>query len=274
MQVPRRRLTTFAAIAVVALAALTLVQWPLRVRGEQPRFRPAERMDVRALVPGVIERVLVSEGSTVSRGAPIALLRDPALQADRASVAAEAIGADRAASRAASRGDIAEEQLQRARSAALSREAALLGEQESRLLVRAPTAGVVLSERPEERVGTRVNPGDLLVTVGRTDSLELEFGVNQRDVARIGAGQGVRLRVDALPQRTFAGRVVSVAALPADTAAGAFFPVRAMVENPDGVLRPGMTAYARVLTDRASLAERVLRAPVRWIRLLWWRAQP
>jgi multidrug efflux pump subunit AcrA (membrane-fusion protein) len=230
-------------------------------------------VDARALVPGVIERVLVGEGANVARGTPLAVLRDPALQADRAAVAAEAVAADRAASRASSRGDIAEEQLQRARAAALQREAALLGEQESRLLLRASSAGVVLSERPEERIGTRVNAGDVLLTLGRTDSLELEFSVHQRDLPRIAPGQSVRLRVDALPQRTFAGRVVSIAELP-DEAADARFPVRAMVDNSDGLLRPGMTAYARVLTDRASLAERMLRAPVRWLRLLWWRLQP
>ena len=273
MQVPRRRLSTIAAVAVLTLAALTLIRWPLRVRGESPRFRPAARVDARALVPGVIERVLVAEGANVVQGTPLAVLRDPALQADRAAVAAEAIAADRAASRASSRGDIAEEQLQRARAAALQREATLLGEQESRLLLRASSAGVVLSERPEERIGTRVNAGDVVLTLGRTDSLELEFSVHQRDLPRVAAGQNVRLRVDALPQRTFAGRVVSIAELPVE-AADARFPVRAMVDNPDGLLRPGMTAYARVLTDRASLAERMLRAPVRWLRLLWWRVQP
>ena len=44
-----------------------------------------------------------------------------------------------------------------------------------------------------------------MLTIGRTDSLELEFGVDQRDIGRVRPGQEVRLRVDALPQRTFSG---------------------------------------------------------------------
>jgi multidrug efflux pump subunit AcrA (membrane-fusion protein) len=77
--------------------------------------------------------------------------------------------------------------------------------------------------------------------------------------------------VDALPQRTFVGRVTSLGPLPSDSAEHVSFPVRAAVANPDGLLRPGMAAYARVLTAPASVATRMVRAPVRWLRLLWWR---
>jgi hypothetical protein len=47
--------------------------------------------------------------------------------------------------------------------------------------------------------------------------------------------------------------------------------VRAVFANPDGLLRPGMAAYARVLTEPASALWRILRAPVRATRLAWWR---
>jgi hypothetical protein len=47
--------------------------------------------------------------------------------------------------------------------------------------------------------------------------------------------------------------------------------VRAAVPNPDGLLKPDMTAYARVLTDPASTTTRLFRGPVRWARLTWWR---
>ena len=57
----------------------------------------------------------------------------------------------------------------------------------------------------------------------------------------------------------------------ADTAGEVYYPVRAAVSNPDGLLKPDMTAYARVLTDPASTATRLFRGPVRWARLMWWR---
>jgi len=129
----------------------------------------------------------------------------------------------------------------------------------------------VLTPRVGERVGTSLEEGDELLTIGRTDSLELDFGVPQRDIDRVRPGQEVRLRVDAVPQRTFVGRVLTVAPVPADSSGDVRYPVRAVVANPDGILKPSMAAYARVLTDPASAATRLFRAPVRWARLFWWR---
>jgi multidrug efflux pump subunit AcrA (membrane-fusion protein) len=138
-------------------------------------------------------------------------------------------------------------------------------------VVRSPVRGVVLSARPEERVGTHADAGQLLVVVGRTDSLELEFGVDQQDVGRLRLNDEVRLRVAALPQHTFSGRVTSIASIAANIDGNAVFPVRAVVANADALLRPGMAAYARVLTEPASLAWRITRGPLRALRLLWWR---
>ena len=272
MELPRQRRQLYGAAALLALVALTMVQWPLRVSGARPSFRPAALTEVRARVPGVIERVLVREGMPVARGAPVAQLRDIELRTSRSAAAAAVTASDRAAALAASRGDAAEERLQRLRAATLREEVALLDEELAAATIRAPIAGIVLTPRPEERVGSHLDAGDLMITVGRTDSLELEFGIDQKDIARVELGDEVRLRVDAMPQRTFSGRVASLGPLPTDSAAQVTFPVRAAVANPDGLLRPGMAAHARVLTEPASVATRIFRGPVRWARLLWWRA--
>lgn len=271
MELPRRQRQAYAALAVVALAALTLIRWPLRVSGSSPVFRPAGMVQVRALVPGVVERVLAREGMPVARGAPLVQLRDVETRSARIAAAAAVAASDRAAALAASRGDAAEERSQRVRGESLRQEVALLDEEIAAATVRAPSAGVVLTPRPEERTGNWLEAGDLILTVGRTDSLELEFGIDQREIGRVSVGDEVRLRVDALPQRTFSGRVVSLGPVPADSADHVRFPVRALVANPDGLLRPGMGAYARVLTAPASVATRMVRAPARWARLLWWR---
>ena len=63
----------------------------------------------------------------------------------------------------------------------------------------------------------------------------------------------------------------AVAPIPADTAGEVRYPVRAVVANPDGALKPSMAAYVRVLTDPASAATRLFRGPLRWCRLFWWR---
>jgi len=271
LEIPRRKRWLFALGAGVALAALTLIRWPFRVSGTDPVFRPSYRTDVRSLVPGIIERVLVGEGSAVARGAPVLELRDAELRAERDAAAASAVESDRRAAQAASRGDAAEERLQRLRGETFRQETTVLDERLAATVVRSPVAGVVLTPRPAERLGAKLEEGDLVVTVGGTDTLELEFGVDQQDIERVAPGQEVRLRVDALPQRTFAGWVTSIAPMPLDSGGSTRFAVRAAIPNPDGSLRPGMAAYARVLTASASVLGRVFREPVRQARLLWWR---
>ena len=271
MALPRQRVGLVVGIALAVLAAVTLIRWPFRVSGSAPTFRPMALAPVRALVPGVIERILVSEGTLVPRGAALATLRATTLATDREATGAEVVTAERLASQASARGDAAEERLQRARADALRREMAILGDQLALTTLRAPASGVVLTPHVGEQAGTWLEEGDLVLTLGRTDTLELEFGVDQREIARVRPGQEVRFRVDALPQRTLTGRVTSLGQLPADTAGEVYYPVRAAVPNPDGLLKPDMTAYARVLTDPASTATRLFRGPVRWARLTWWR---
>ena len=271
MALPRQRVGLVVGIALIVLAALTLIRWPFRVSGSAPTFRPMALAPVRALVPGVIERILVSEGTLVPRGAALATLRATTLATDREATGAEVVTAERLASQA-TRGETRPKSACSGRGR--TRSVARWPSWATRLALttlRAPAAGVVLTPHVGERAGTWLEEGDLVLTLGRTDTLELEFGVDQRDIARVRPGQEVRFRVDALPQRTLTGRVTSVGQLPADTAGEVYYPVRAAVPNPDGLLKPDMTAYARVLTDPASTTTRLFRGPVRWARLTWWR---
>jgi multidrug efflux pump subunit AcrA (membrane-fusion protein) len=284
LALPAMRRLTWAVIAAVAIASLTLIQWPLRVEANQPVFRPNVRTEIRPLVDGVVERVFIGEGARVARGDPIVQLRDAEQRTSRDAALSDAASAEREATAASARGDAAEERLQRMRADALRREASVLDEQVRAALVRSPVAGIVLTPRPQERLGSWVDAGSELIVVGRTDTLELDFNVDERDIGRVQVGDEVRLRVDAYPQRTFVGRVTVIGVDrwtggPVDRSNGedaaatsaAGFPARALVPNDSGLVRPGMVAYARVLTDPSSVMGRVIREPWRRLRLFWWR---
>jgi membrane fusion protein (multidrug efflux system) len=59
-------------------------------------------------------------------------------------------------------------------------------------------------------------------------------------------GQGLDVTLDALPGRTFEGRVFAIN--PLVDAAGRSLVIRAQVQNPDAALRPGMFARVRLIT--------------------------
>ncbi len=106
--------------------------------------------------------------------------------------------------------------------------------------VTAPTDGVVAARSVQ--VGEMVSPGIPAVTLVRLDTVTLTGSVEEVAVGSLRVGQQAVVKVDALPGRTFRGRVESVA--PVASGPGGHFPVRVAVENREGLLRGGMVARA------------------------------
>ncbi len=110
--------------------------------------------------------------------------------------------------------------------------------------VRAPFAGEI-AERSVS-VGEYVGPQTPLVTLVRTDPLRLSLSVPQQHLLAVRPGQPVSVRVDAVPDRVFAGTVRYVSA--AVDRSTRSLTVEAVVPNGDGLLRPGLFASARIET--------------------------
>jgi RND family efflux transporter MFP subunit len=109
-------------------------------------------------------------------------------------------------------------------------------------LVRAPFAGVV-AERLVS-VGDYVSRGTRIATVVRVDPLRVELTVPEPDVSMVHVGQQVRLTVDAYPGEEFTATIRFVSpALRSDQRA---LTVEAIAGNPDGRLKPGLFATARI----------------------------
>lgn len=169
----------------------------------------------------------------------------------------------------ATNGSVSDQELQRARSSAAAaaaqyaaaqnnargaiaalRSAQVAVSQTSRAVadsvVRAPFDGEV-AERTIN-VGEYVTPQRAVVTIVRTDPLRMELQVPQERLAMLRRGQRVTLRVDAFPDREFAGEIRYIsAAVRADTRA---LVAEAVIPNSDGALRPGLFATARIELDR------------------------
>lgn len=96
--------------------------------------------------------------------------------------------------------------------------------------------------------GEYVQPGDKLVNLEKIDPIKVDFSVAERYLANVRAGAEVRLRVDALGDQEFTGKVYAIN--PQIDPAGRSIALRAEVPNPDGVLRPGL--FARVNMETAS----------------------
>ncbi len=94
-------------------------------------------------------------------------------------------------------------------------------------------------------IGDYVKDGADLVNIEDLSSLTVQFALPERTIERLRAGQPVEVKLDALPGRSFKGRVIAVDSQV--DANGRALQVQAQVENPGLLLRPGMFARPRVV---------------------------
>ena len=118
------------------------------------------------------------------------------------------------------------------------------------LELRAPFAGEIV-ERAAVR-GAQVEAGKALFTLVDRSTMWAMLNVPEAELSRVQTGQTVELTVDALPGKTFTGKLTWIAAQVNDRTRHAL--ARAEVANPDGALRDKMFARARILTRQAEKA--------------------
>ena len=109
-------------------------------------------------------------------------------------------------------------------------------------VVKAPFAGAV-GERFVS-VGDYVTRGMKVATVMRINPLRVELTVPEQYVSAVAPGRAVTFDVDAYPGESFTGQVRYVS--PSVTAATRALMLEAVVPNPNGRLKPGFFAVARI----------------------------
>ncbi|HSL20766.1 MAG TPA: efflux RND transporter periplasmic adaptor subunit [Vicinamibacterales bacterium] len=121
--------------------------------------------------------------------------------------------------------------------------------------VRAPFDGYI--QRRIVSPGMFVRVQTPVMSLVKVDPLKLTGEVPERLAPWVRIGQPVELRVDAYPDRVMSGTISRIS--PAVNQQTRAFPLEAAVPNPDGRLKPGTFARARIVSDRI---DRVLAVPV------------
>jgi len=116
--------------------------------------------------------------------------------------------------------------------------------------IEAPFAGVVgLSDLS---TGAYLQAGTGITTLDSIDRLELNFAVPERFVGQVQLGQRVLATSPAFPGQAFEGRLIELASRISELSRT--LAVRALIDNPDGRLRPGQFMSASLtLEEREGL---------------------
>ena len=119
------------------------------------------------------------------------------------------------------------------------------GEAQRAITITAPRDGTVLEKQALE--GLAVTPMTHLYVIADLSKVWVLADIYERDMAQVKLGESAALRLDALPGRTFEGKVTFVSPVVDQTTRTA--KVRFEFPNPNGALRPGMYATVELGTD-------------------------
>jgi membrane fusion protein (multidrug efflux system) len=212
-------------------------------------LRSDESITVRPEVAGRINAILFREGQPVAKGATLVRLDSTINQAEvqqgRANLKLAQSKYDRAVDLAKSNfisgqaKDEAENNLRVAEAGVQLAEARL-----AKTEIKAPFAGIIGLRVMS--VGDYVKEGADIVNLESIDPLKVDFRVPETYMRQIQVGQSLHVQLDAMPGKTFEGKVFAVN--PLVDAAGRSIVIRALVRNSDTSLRPGMFARVRLIT--------------------------
>ena len=145
--------------------------------------------------------------------------------------------------------------------------------------IYAPVTGVVLSRQvePGQTVAASFNVATLFTIAQDLSQMKLQVKVDEADVGELHAGAPATFTVDAYPNRVFPATVTrvdlganatpivnSAGTQPTTTSTVVSYTATLTVQNPDGLLKPGMTATATIVTDTVGKALLVPNAALRF----------
>ena len=247
-------------------------------------LEPGRTAHVHAEVPGQIANVYIQQGQAVKAGQVLAILRNPEIEADAATLRQQLAlansdlrnGQDRSDYEKAAGAVRDRKRLQEELSVAESRVAALQ--------IRAPIDGVVATAGVSQQAGAFLDAGDELTAVVDRSTMKARILVRDWDLEDVHPGAAAKAKVIPFPFRTYTGKVDQI--LPAAAADRPvsetqdlqrlgqqltnYFAVDMEFANPDGSLREGMTGTAKIAGKRSSIAHQVARATWRWVHAQFW----
>jgi HlyD family secretion protein len=127
-------------------------------------------------------------------------------------------------------------------------------------VIRSPISGIVVARNVElgQTVAASFNTPTLFQIAKDLAQMQIETSIAEADIGGIKEGLSARFRVDAFPGQFFRGIVNQVRLNPTIQSNVVSYTVIVSANNPEGKLKPGMTAFVQVTANRR---EGVLRVP-------------
>jgi putative peptide zinc metalloprotease protein len=166
---------------------------------------------------------------------------------------------------------VEEIEAKRAEIEGLTSQRTLLDTESTFTAIRSPIDGIITTHFLKQQEKAYLEQGDVICQVANTKKILTEIPVPEKEVGDVKIGFYVKLKANAYPSKEFDGRVsqISDIADPQDKNVRVLM-VRSEINNPDLLLKPEMTGYAKIYCGKRTLGELVTRRMVRFIRTEFW----
>jgi HlyD family secretion protein len=247
---------------------------------------PRDQVDVGAEISGRIDALYADYNDHVKKGQKLARLNTEQIEAQLAQTRAALAQAQAtltqmsqnyprtvalAKSNAASKQDLdnARADLMRAR-ANVNLAAAQVRANEtllSKATIYSPIDGVVLDRKVSQgqTVVAAMTTPVLFTLASDLSQMELDVDIDEADVGQVHPGQKATFTVDAYPGRAFDATLVSIHSAPKTVQGVVTYQGVLLVSNPNGLLKPGMTATAQITASRLADALLVPNTALRFV---------
>ena len=108
-----------------------------------------------------------------------------------------------------------------------------------------PISGIISMKNVA--TGENIGPGKTLFTIVNIDSLYVEIGVSEKDIASVKVGKEVSVRVDSLPDKSIKGKVTNISPVPKEPSKT--YPVKILIDNKEKLFKPGMFTTVEILIE-------------------------
>ena len=232
--------------AVIAAARVEQETWQpfLQVVGS---LSAVAGIEVTAELGGIIRAIHFESGGAVSTGELLLELDDDTDQAALKGLLAERSLAELKFNRLARlvrEKSVSKSDYDEARATLDNADAQVAAQQAliEKKRIRAPFDGRLGIRRVD--LGEYLSPGAAIVPLEKLDPIYVDFTLPERELARVSAGQGIEIRVQAYADEAFSGEIVAID--PGVQVGSRSFRVRGQLDNAQDRLRPGMFADVRV----------------------------
>jgi RND family efflux transporter MFP subunit len=148
---------------------------------------------------------------------------------------------------------------------------ALVNERLNRTRLVSPLDGIIVRGDLSQSLGAAVTRGEVLFEIASLYDYRVNLQVDERDISYIEPGQSVRLLLSSMPDSPISITVDTITPLTRAAEGRNVFRVEATLEDPQGLLRPGMEGVAKISIDERSYAWIWTRELRNWMRLTLWR---